>query len=142
DLNPTLFINQSNSNIHRKTVNAPADLVNKQIEIEINHSQAQINQGNKNCPNFKQDFHSNINLLANSTDVCNESKNSEQSIEITPNKMFKNKDGKQIFPPGESDVVASCKPIPSARFKLLSPSVKFLDDNNNGINSNENGLIE
>ncbi|CAH8497271.1 unnamed protein product [Schistosoma mattheei] len=142
DLNPTLFINQSNSNIHRKTVNAPVDLVNKQIEIEVNHSQAQINQGNKNCPNFKQDFHSNINLLANSTDVCNESKNSEQSIEITPNKMFKNKDGKQIFPPGESDVVASCKPIPSARFKLLSPSVKFLDDNNNGINSNENGLID
>ncbi|RTG83659.1 centrosomal protein CEP63, partial [Schistosoma bovis] len=142
DLNSTLFINQSNSNIHRKTVNAPVDLVNKQIEMEVNHSQAQINQGNKNCPNFKQDFHSNINLLANSTDVCNESKNSEQSIEITPNKIFKNKDEKQIFPPGESDVVASCKPIPSARFKLLSPSVKFLDDNNNGINSNGNGLID
>ncbi|CAH8514129.1 unnamed protein product [Schistosoma curassoni] len=142
DLNSTLFINQSNSSTHRKTVNAPVDLVNKQIEMEVNHSQAQINQGNKNCPNFKQDFHSNINLLANSTDVCNESKNSEQSIEITPNKIFRNKDEKQIFPPGESDVVASCKPIPSARFKLLSPSVKFLDDNNNGINSNENGLID
>ncbi|CAH8515196.1 unnamed protein product [Schistosoma haematobium] len=142
DLNSTLFINQSNSSTHRKTVNAPVDLVNKQIEMEVNHSQAQINQGNKNCPNFKQDFHSNINLLANSTDVCNESKNSEQLIQTTPNKMFKNKDEKQILLPSESDVVASCKPIPSARFKLLPPSVKFLDDNNNGINSNENGLVD
>ncbi|CAH8513388.1 unnamed protein product [Schistosoma margrebowiei] len=143
DLNSTLLINQSNSSIHRKTVNDPVDLVNKQIEMEVNHSQAQINQGNKNCTNFKQDFHSNINLLANSMDVCNESNNSEQLIQKTiPNKMFKNKDEKEILPLGESNVVASCKPIPSARFKLLSPSVKFLDDNNNGINSNENGLID
>ncbi|CAI2726685.1 unnamed protein product [Schistosoma spindalis] len=142
DFNSTLFINQSNSSIQRKTVNAPVDLINKQIEMGANHSQTQINQGDKNCPNFKQDFHSSINLLANSTNVCNESKDSEQLIKTTPNKMFKNKDEKQILSPGESDVIASCKPIPSARFKLLSPSVKFLDDNNNGVNSNENGLID
>uniref|UniRef100_A0A3Q0KQJ4 Putative centrosomal protein of 63 kDa (Cep63 protein) n=2 Tax=Schistosoma mansoni TaxID=6183 RepID=A0A3Q0KQJ4_SCHMA len=138
DLNSTLFINRSNNSIHRKTLNTPVDLVSKQIEMGVNHSQVQINQGNKNCSNFKQDFHSNISLLGNSTDICNGSKNSEQLVQIIPNKMFKNKDEIQMLPVSESDVVTSYKPIPSVRSKLLSPS----DDNNDDINSNENELID
>ncbi|CAH8487679.1 unnamed protein product [Schistosoma turkestanicum] len=138
DLNSKLIINESNSNFDCLSINNTAiDRCNDQIGMEVVF---QMNQLEKNCSHVKHDLHCNISSFVNSIDVSNESKNIEQSIQTTSNKLFEINHEKQILPSDKSDIVGLCKPIPSARFKLLSSSVQCFNHDN--INSSGNELTD